>query len=242
MRRLKSFFTFDLPVNYKYLYIRFRQTHERQRYLYSSWPAEATRRKLISDYWSNVLFHYLLLFSLSTLFVSLSSIVYTSFEGIYFPTLIMLGVFTYLPLYFMIYRPTFNREFLPNLETVIAEYEGGQQLWMEKCKKDQPTVRALAFFFYVLDKTGKINYLSDSDKCADHLHKIFGVSTKAMKTELDLIFKDIIFKKDKRPKLKSRHLTQIEKSFEEAYSLLEGMQFTEGIQHLRELEQRFKRL
>ncbi|MCW3464742.1 hypothetical protein [Chitinophaga nivalis] len=62
MKLLKSFFTFDLPVKYSYIYSRFRKTHEGQRDIYASWPAEATRRQLISEYWSNALWHYLLLF------------------------------------------------------------------------------------------------------------------------------------------------------------------------------------
>lgn len=124
LKWLKSFFTFDLPVNYKYLYVRFRQTHKGQHEFYPNWPAAATRQKLISDYWEHVFLHYLLLLGLSAFSVTLFSIFHSSFEGVYFPALVLLGTVAYLPLYFMIYRPTFNREFLPNLETVIVEYEG----------------------------------------------------------------------------------------------------------------------
>lgn len=35
LKRLRSFFTFDLPVNYKYLYLSFSQTHENKRHVYS---------------------------------------------------------------------------------------------------------------------------------------------------------------------------------------------------------------
>ncbi len=51
----------NTPIPVKYIYFRFRKTHERQRDTYASWPAEATRRKLINEYWSDVLWHYLLM-------------------------------------------------------------------------------------------------------------------------------------------------------------------------------------
>ncbi|MFY0255309.1 hypothetical protein ACDQ55_15285 [Chitinophaga sp. 30R24] len=233
LKRWKSFFTFDLPVNYQYLYSRFRQTHERQRYVYVGWPTIATRRQLINDYWNNALLHYLFLVALSTIVV----VLYSGFSSsMYFITHVMLEVIIYLPLYFMVYRPIFTSEFLPKLETVIAEYEGRERAWLEKCKQDQPTNRALVLLFYVLDKTSKIGYLTPSDKCANQLHKIFGVSPKGIKNELDLIFK-----KGKRAKLEPRHLVEVAKSFEEAYTILEEMQFAEGVQQLKQLEQQFKR-
>ena len=142
----------------------------------------------------------------------------------------------YLPLYVMIYRPIFTGEFLPKLETVIAAYEGRERAWLEKCKQDQLTNRALVLLFYVLDKTSNISYLSPSDKCADLLHRIFGVSTKGMKNELDLVYK-----KAKRAKLEARHQVEVAKSFEEAYAILEEMQFDEGIRRLKLLEQQFQR-
>ncbi|MBC9909842.1 hypothetical protein [Chitinophaga varians] len=69
MKQLKSFFTFDFPLKYSYIYSRFRKIHEEQRGIYSSWPAEATRRQLINEYWSNALWHYLLLVVLAAVAV-----------------------------------------------------------------------------------------------------------------------------------------------------------------------------
>lgn len=83
-----------------------------------------------------------------------------------------------------------------------------------------------------LDKTSKADYLAPSDKCADLLHKIYGVSTKGVKNELELQYK-----KEKKPKLASRHLTEVNKSFEEAYNVLEVMQFKEGKRIFEEEQQ-----
>lgn len=60
LRRMKPFATFDLPINYHYLFSNFRNTHESCRKLNPVWPALATRRKLIADYWQNSFLHYLL--------------------------------------------------------------------------------------------------------------------------------------------------------------------------------------
>jgi len=233
MKRLKSFFTFDLPVNYNYIYSRFCKTHEEQRDIYASWPAEATRRWLINEYWNNALWHYLLLVVVAAVVVWVYN---GQLNGMYILAGMTLGIAVYLPLYFLLYRPIFTGDFLPKLETVIAAYEGRERAWLEKCKQDQLTNRALVLFFYALDKTSRANYLTPSDKCADLLHKIFGSSPDGIKKALDLIFK-----KDKRAKLEHRHLVEVGKSFEEAYAILEAMQFEEGVQKLKQLEQQFQR-
>ncbi|ASZ13706.1 hypothetical protein CK934_23485 [Chitinophaga sp. MD30] len=233
MKQLKSFFTFDLPVEYSYIYSRFRKTHEGQRDIYASWPAEATRRHMINEYWSNALWHYSLLVVVAAVAVWFYN---GQLNGMFMLVGVTLGIAAYLPLYFILYRPIFTGEFLPKLETVIAAYEGRERAWLEKCKQDQLTNRALVLFFYAFDKASKANFLTPSDKCADLLHKIFGSSPDGIKKALDLIFK-----KDKRAKLEHRHLVEVSKSFEEAYAILEAMQFEEGIQRLKHLEQQFQR-
>ncbi|RFS20220.1 hypothetical protein DVR12_21130 [Chitinophaga silvatica] len=149
---------------------------------------------------------------------------------------ILVCIVLYLPLYFITYRSIYNDEFLPKLEMAIATYEGRERSWLEKCKQDQLSNRALVLLFYVFDKTSKADYLAPSDKCADLLHKLYGISPKGIKNELDLIYK-----KDKRAKLESRHIVEVSKSFEEAYKVLETMQFEDGIKCLKSLEQQFPR-
>lgn len=141
-----------------------------------------------------------------------------------------------MPLYVLLYRPAFASDFLPKLETVIAEFEGNQRIWTEKCKQEQLSIRGLVLLYYILDKSADINFLTPSDKSANLMLKIFGVSQKGLKNELDLLFK-----KEKREKIEQRKQTEIAKSFEEVYIILEEMQFSKGIQMLKELEIRFNR-
>jgi len=231
--QLISFFTFDFPVSYNYIYSCFRRTHERQSTIHASWPAEATRYKLIHEYWNNAIKHYLLLLIMAHFSVMSYN---NQLNSLSMVVSVTLGIAAYLPLYFLLYRPIFTGDYLPKLETAIAEYEGRKRTWMEKCKQDQLSNRALVFLFYAIDKASKANYLTPSDKCADLLHKIFGSSPDGIKKALDLVFK-----KDKRAKLEHRHLVEVGKSFEEAYAILEAMQFEEGIQRLKQLELQFQR-
>ncbi len=231
LKRLQSFVTFDSPVNYHYIYKQFTQTHDQQRRLYAHWPATATRQQLINDYWNNTVRHYLLLIGISVVAVLPFN---SHYLLTFFLSAVVLAVAVYLLLYYSVYHRIFNLEFLPKLETAIANYEGRERAWLEKCKRDQLSNRALVLLFYVFDKTSKANYLAPSDKCADLLHTLYGVSPKGIKNELDLIFK-----KDKRAKLEGRHVVEVNKSFEEAYKVLETMQFEEGIKCLQTLQQQF---
>ncbi|WPV65929.1 hypothetical protein [Chitinophaga sp. LS1] len=166
-----------------------------QRDIYASWPAEATRRQLINEYWSNALGHYLFLVVVATVAVWFYN---GQLNSIYMLVSVTLGITVYLPLYFILYRPIFTGDFLPKLETVIAAYEGRERAWLEKCKRDQLTNRALVFFLYAFDNASNANYLAATDKCADLLHKIFGSSPDGIKKALELVYKS-----DKRAKLES---------------------------------------
>ncbi|NLR56945.1 hypothetical protein HGH93_02455 [Chitinophaga polysaccharea] len=236
LKRMQSFATFDLPVNYNYIYTKFRQTHEDYGSVYTFWPTAASRYKLISGYWENALRHYLLLVAVSSLFVVITNSPSIFWNSIQLSMLLIMATLAYIPIYHFVYRPTFNNDFLPKLETAIIAYEGKEQAWLDKCKQDQLSNRALVLLFYVLEKTSKLSFLSPTDRCADQLHQIFGVSPKGMKNELELIFKN-----DKLVKPDSRHYFEVFKSFGEAYDLLESIEFNEGVQHLKELELRLKK-
>ncbi|SDC96529.1 hypothetical protein [Niabella drilacis] len=233
MKRLIDRFTFELPENPSYIYTRFRQMHERRRSIHRYWPATATRSQLIDTYWRSALLHFSSIIILGVLVTSFFS---GTLDLLYFLSVAIFTIGAFPPLYYFIYRPIFNSSFLPNLENAIATYEGRELSLLEKCRQDQLSNRTLVLLFYVFDKTSCANYLSPNDKCADLLHKLFGVSTKSMKNELDLIFK-----KAKRAKMESRLRVEVNKSFEDAFKVLETMQFSEGIKLLKQLEQQFLR-
>ncbi|WP_346239543.1 hypothetical protein ABDK00_007485 [Niabella insulamsoli] len=233
MKKVLSIFAFERPVDYNHISKSFYKTHQQRLDIRETWPARATRRMLITDYWGNATIHFLLILGLATFITSF----FNSQPNVaYFSTSVLAAIVVSIPLFPLLYLPSFNREFLPNLETVIATYQNEERAWMAKCKKDQPDNRTLLLLFYVLDKAGKVNYLSPNDKCAVLLSRIFGVATKSMRTDLDLVFK-----KEKREKLDPRGRVEVGKNFNEAFTILETMQFSEGIKLLKELEQKFLR-
>ncbi|MGJ7032282.1 hypothetical protein [Niabella hirudinis] len=233
MKKLLSIFAFDRPVSYDHISKSFCKTHEQRLNIRKAWPVRATRQMLMTDYWGNATIHFVLLFGISMFFTSFFS---GQNAAVYLSTSILAGIIVGLPLFLLLYLPIFNREFIPRLETVIATYENEERAWMAKCKQDQPGNRTLLLLFYVLDKAGKVNYLSPNDKCATLLSQIFGVAPKSMRMDLDMVFK-----KEKREELKSRGHFEVGRNFNEAFKILETMQFAEGIKLLKELEQKFLR-
>lgn len=233
MRWLKGFLTFTIPTKFRYLYRRFQLIHNQQNQTYDNWPIAATRHRLIAEYWFWAFMHYFAIIVLGSL---VTLIFFQSISIEILISICLICTFLYIPLNAFIYRPTFNGDFLSQLENVISKYEGRSTSWAEKCRQGQLSTRGLVLLYYILDKCAEINYLTPSDKSASMLLKIFGVSQKGLKNELDLLFK-----KEKRAKIEQRKQTEIGKSFEEVYALFEEMQFPKGIQMLKELEIRFNR-
>ncbi len=85
LKRLKSFFTFDLPFNAGYNRLSLHAIHKQQTLSFPSWDIESTRRKIIADYWyRHVLYHFSSLFTLALLIVlpfnlHLSLLIYTGY-------------------------------------------------------------------------------------------------------------------------------------------------------------------
>ncbi|WP_341837852.1 hypothetical protein WJU16_08285 [Chitinophaga pollutisoli] len=232
-QRLKSFILFEQPADYEYITLQFRRTHEKHQEHFDCWPIAATRRKLVNDFWFWALGHYAALVAICGVAFL---VILAAFNLSYLLIVLVVGILLYLPLYILLYRPAFTNDFLPKLETVIAEFEGNQRIWAEKCKQEQLSTRGLVLLYYILDKCAEINFLTPSDKSASLMLKIFGVSQKGLKNELDLLFK-----KEKRAKIEQRKQTEITKSFEEVYAILEEMQFPKGVKMLKELEIRYNR-
>jgi hypothetical protein len=76
-----------------------------------------------------------------------------------------------------------------------------------------------------------MNAIQCNDQFARHLMKLFGVDSGSMKKNLELLY-------GKKKLLSIRKTTEIQKSFQEAFSFFECMDFAEGIKELRKLEQK----
>lgn len=233
--RLKSFFSFDQPVNYNILNHQFQKTHRKQCGYIASWPTEATYQYLISDYWASVLKHYLALLVIGIVITIPFSLPYEQFTIINLSILVSTGFMIYLPVYFMIYRPIFNREFTPTLAAVIAEFEGREKLFLEKCKKAQMSNTSQSIVFYIFAKTGGIQLNRIDTRFGDLLMSLFGSNPDSLQKALKLITCKV-------STLIAHKQTELEKSLEEARTFFTKLEFPPGLEVIDHLERKFRRL
>lgn len=235
LKRLKSIFILELPANYQYLSASFRQAHQLQCNFYPNWPIEATSRQLISDYWTNILRHYLLMLGIGMLITLLFLDQQSIFNGMLFSVLALTGFLVYLPLYFIVYRPIFFQEFLPRLAAARAEFEGKERLHAEKCKQAQMSNTALAIIFYVFTKTSEIPLNKVDMQLGNQLMTLFGSNPDSLQKALKLIT-------CKGPAIGPHKQTELEKSFEEARCFFGKLKFSRGLEIVDHLERRCRRL
>ncbi|MEP6727289.1 MAG: hypothetical protein ABJC98_15830 [Bacteroidota bacterium] len=231
VKKAVSFITFSTPLQSGLISIQFASIHNRYEKRFSKWSTTSTRQKLIATFWlSHVLKHFLFLFILSDLFVFVANRQAISFllPGTLLGSLLVMPV-----LLLFHYVPSYSYDFLPNLEMVKESFEESQNDKMEKCRQAQLSNFALALVFYVIDKTSAINTLQCTDRSAALLMKLYGVDNGSMKKNLELIL-------GKKRQLSPRKYTEIQNRFDEACAFFEDLQFTKGIQILRELEAKFQ--
>jgi hypothetical protein len=229
-----AFITFDSPLQTAQIGTQFAETHHKRQAETNEWSTKATRQQLISAYWSNhVTGHFAVLFGLpATIFFLLSGGFY--YPGVYIIIVFFAGLLTYFSLYLFTYRKSFSSVYLPRLETVKEAYEHRQTEQLEKCRQAQLSNFSLALFFYVLTKTNNLNPLSCDDHSANLLIKIYGVDQGSMKKNLELILGT-----DKRKNMSERKITELRNRFAETYDYLEALEFSIGIEKLKELEAKF---
>ena len=171
-----------------------------------------------------------MLFSLSAVIVLVLN---PKLWGFSLPGFFVAGLIVIPVLFVSHYCPSYYFDFLPKLEMVKESFEELRNIKMEKCRQAQLSNFALALVFYVIDKTSAINTLQCNDQSAALLMKLYGVDNGSMKKNLELIL-------GKKRQLPPRKYTEIQNRFDEACAFFEDLQFTKGIQILRELEARFQ--
>ncbi len=231
MKKVGSFITFDFPLNRDYISEQFAATHVLHVKRIPQWSTNATRHKVIANYWFvHVLSHFVFLFSLPALLVLLYS---AHFDRFYLSAVFVTSIITFPVLLLFQYLPFYYIDFLPWLETVKETYERKQLEQLEKCKRAQLSNPALVLIYYVFDKVSGINSLQCNDQYAALLMKLYGVDQGSLKKKLELIF-------SKQKNQTERKITEIRNRFQEANDFFEEIQFKEGLRILDVLEQKFK--
>lgn len=233
MCRVKSFITFDFPLQADFIKAEFDSVHSKNLVEVPDWNTTATRQKLISNYWfTYVARHYTAILGLSVLASLFINGVVNQFN-LYLLGLITSTLISYPILYLFHYRPNYNSVFLPRLEVFKEVYERKQIEQLEKCKQAQLSNLSLVLIYYVFDKTSGINSLKCTDQDAGLLMKLYGVDKGSLRRNLELIL-------GKKKKLQPRKYTEIQNRFNEAYAFFENLGFPKGIQLLKELEAKFQ--
>lgn len=181
LQRLASFATFDLPLSVGYNQLLLRTIHKEQVSVNRSWNIEGTRRRLIAHYWyRHVLYHFLSLFYISLLIILpfgpyLNLLIYTIYDGNHkFLDNLLFYLFTF-----------FSSAFLPQLETLIANYKKAQvEIPRTKSAKTQTKIPALTIILYTLFKTAGAERISSDAFSAQMINRLTGVDTDSIKENL----------------------------------------------------------
>jgi len=233
VKKFESFIKFELLLETANITAQFSNTQLQSEAETPGWSTAATRQKLISGYWfTHVIGHFSVILVIPALIIFLST---AGFEQRYLLSILMAGLLSFTVMYFFLYRPYFGSVYLPRLETVKETYERKEFENLEKCRKSQLSNQALCLIFYVLDKTSEINAVKPSDQFASTLAKLYGVDRGSLKTNLELILGSA----GKRNNITDRKRTEIRNRFAEAYTFLQDLNFTRGIQVLEKLEMKF---
>ena len=233
VKKAESFITFDMPLQAVYISAQFASIHNQCKREFPNWNSSSTRQKLIAAYWlTHVLQHWLFIYSISALVVM---VIKPSSITFYFPGLFLGGLFVLPVLLICHYWPHYSYNFLPKLEMVKEAFEAIQNQNQEKCRQAQLSNFSLSLIFYVFDKTSGINTLQCNDQSAEFLMRLYGVDKGSMKKNLELVL-------GKKRQLSARKYTEIHNRFDEACAFFEDLQFTKGIQILKELKMKFQPL
>ena len=185
--RAKSFITFDFPLQPAHIDAQFDNMHSRYQAQFPHWSLEATRKKLISDYWySGVLLHYATVVTLATVLASPFITDWDVFPG----AAIVAFAFSFLVMLFRTYGYFYVSNFLPGLEMIVNERQTAlrQEEELKKCKRTQYSIPTLAVISYVERVMSGLPSLPPNDQSAVLLNTLYGVDKDKLKQNLSRIY------------------------------------------------------
>ncbi len=188
VKMIKSFLLFDLPLQADVISNQFATTHDSYQKQFAHWSFTATRKKLISSFWLRfVLRHY---FAILGLAVVIISPLIPNLNG-FLISVVLGGMASLFTLILFHYGPVYYSDFLPKLDTVIAEQESLKLVMGEirKCKRSQFSIPTLTIIFYVFSKTSNAPLLPSNDRSADLLNCLYGADKDKLKQNLSRLYK-----------------------------------------------------
>ncbi|MEP6949397.1 MAG: hypothetical protein ABI863_08990 [Ginsengibacter sp.] len=89
------------------------------------------------------------------------------------------------------YWPVYYADFLPKLDTIIAQYGKEMEIAGEikKCKRTQYSIPTLTVIFYVFTKSANISFPACNDRSAELLNNLYGADKDKLKQNLSRLYK-----------------------------------------------------
>ena len=208
----------------------FRKQHQYYEANFPAWSLISTRRKLSAAYWlSTVVKHYSILLSLASL-----GVMTFGHPPVFCLLMVLLpaGLLVFTILFFCLYWPVYQTEFLPHLDACVENYKGLHLEGLQLCKKQQYTVVSLMLIHCVYRELAGIEMPLINTANAGLLARQYGVSAKSIGPALALILRADWNRKSVRKR------TEIVNDFETAKSYFRELSADRAIQLLENLEQR----
>ncbi|TXJ27602.1 MAG: hypothetical protein E6Q24_07140 [Chitinophagaceae bacterium] len=230
--KVKSFVTFELPVQPAYVHAKFASLHERFQTEDPNWSTAATKQKLISAYWlRSVPIHFLGILTISLIALSIVGEMQVTDKLI--ANLFVASVSCYLVLLVFHYTPEFMHNYLPQVENATAIYEERQNENMLKCRQAQLPNFSLTLLFFVFAQINGIEILHNDEKVSKLLMKIYGIDPGSIKKNLDMLISPRSLSK-----VSNRKMTEIRNCFNDVYQVFEELHLEDAVDYLKRLESR----
>ncbi len=218
----------DLPCSQLSMQDDFKQLHERFRSSIPGWSVQSTRRKLIVNFWFDILLnnYFKLLIPAAVLVLLFSKPPIAVLVNGLAPA----GLLSSFVLFFSLYLPFYQSEFLPHLDTCVEVYKGSQLEGIQECKKQQYSVVSLILIHHVLTEMAGLEKPLINTASAQLLARQYGVSVKSISPALQLILQGDWNRKSVRKR------TEIIDDFETAKEHFRQLSEVGAIQRLEKLQ------
>jgi hypothetical protein len=230
--RVKSFIIFDSPLRNDYIRELFAKTHANHQKDSPNWSLEATRKKVISEFWfRQVLIHF-------SVILTIGILVDMPFGENWHPLLppiFFVGIISFISITAFNYWPVYYSDFLPQLDTIIAEEQKLKEAEYEikKCKRTQFSIPSLVIIYYVFVEAGKMSLLSINDRSAELLNNIYGADKDKLKQNMSRLYKP--------SELSHKERAEFQKGIENARAFFEALNSHAACQILNQLELKLQR-
>jgi hypothetical protein len=227
VKMIRSFILFDLPLQVSVISNQFATTHESYQKQLAHWNFKATRRKLIANFWLRlVIYHYLVILGLAAIII----LPFTPNWNGFLLSVFLGGIICLVTLILFHYGPTYYSEFLPKLDTIIAEQESLRVIQEEtrKCKRSQFSIPTLTIIFYVFSKASNTPLLPSNDRSAELLNCLYGADKDKLKQNLSRLYKV--------SKLSPKERAEMQKGVDASRIFFEAVSLTQAQNILNQLE------